>query len=202
MIGMADRTLPAGVTRTELLSCISHLDHVLAPATAEQFAVALDAVFAFQRAYDFPGDQVEIVRLYRKALARYPAWAIEPAFRGAIDAAKFPRFPMISEIEVHVPERYHRLADVRYRLSLAERVGIETVPIGERASEAEVQEILRRATRAIRAPVPDDAPPPGRPRDGPELRALDRDLREFPPIDPALTGPLNSTPGRSRVDKD
>lgn len=131
---------------------MQRIEGEIQPADAKAFAVTLDRLFAFGRAFGISqGDVREAVRFYREALRDFPAWAIEQAIqRMAQEWENGFRLPLPKELRGFIPEEYWSMRSEIIRLNSAIRAlhrgEIEQEP-GEPVDPEEVERVLASIRR-------------------------------------------------------
>lgn len=133
-------TLPA-VRTADLQQSILGLASLLEPASPEAFAVALDKLFAFARAFNVPADAAVLTPLYRDGLVDLPSDLLVEAVARVTRSWKWGnRLPMPGDLRAAVePEMFERVrTHGRHRVALrfaqeretaAQRKPLATAPV-------------------------------------------------------------------------
>lgn len=113
-------TLPA-VRSQDLQQSILGLASLLEPASPEAFAVALDKLFAFARAFNVPADAAVLTPLYRDGLVDLPSDLLVEAVARVTRSWKWGnRLPMPGDLRASIePEMFERVrTHGRHRVAL------------------------------------------------------------------------------------
>ena len=114
--------LPVGTNRDRLGYLRDELAAGLEPSPREDLLVAVEAVFAYGRAFNIRYEAADATRFYLNALADYPSWAISAAVSAVMTCWDDTfRLPLPGEIVKAIPGRYWRLKSEQLRLEQALR---------------------------------------------------------------------------------
>ena len=116
---LGDR-LPADTNRDHLTYLRDEIHAALAPSPRKELLVAVEAVFAYGRAFNIKYEAADATRFYINALEQYPAWATSAAVAAVMACWEDSyRLPLPADIVKAVPGRYWRLRSERLRLEHA-----------------------------------------------------------------------------------
>ena len=118
---LGDR-LPADTNRDHLSYLRDELHAALAPSPRKELLVAVEAVFAYGRAFNIKYEAADATRFYLNTLAQYPAWAISAAVAAVMACWDDSfRLPLPADIVKAIPGRYWRMKSENLRLEQALR---------------------------------------------------------------------------------
>lgn len=139
------KPVPQEADRATLSAWLARTSSSDRPATVQEFAVALEPLFRFAKAFGIPCEPSECTAAYRAVMDSFPPGVIS----GAIEAARQGwtntyRLPLPAELKGFVPADYWRVRSEMQRVRSALREMDEgNVETGEEAADkAEIKRVL------------------------------------------------------------